>query len=379
MANNLRLTSLSFSEEIDKIPELNYPNIKFGNFDLWISDNAQGKTRAIRSFAFICDLVSGKRRIIKSHFKAKFSFEIQSTRKIEKITYEIEILPKAGENFFIEKIMRDKNTILSPKLLFDELKNEPIETFFLPPNILAVTTLTNKNFKTISLVRGFFKTAVFINAGKVNIMHPDPNARKVNPEGTNLADFMINLKQDDPNFFNEINLNFKECFTGIKSLTVKKMHLVMGGPKINILFFKEKGVAKPIGQNDWADGMYRLLWLLSSTKTRFDHENKILIPSIIFIDEIENGLDYKTLKFITNYLRNYSRDIQIVMTTHSPLISDFIELENWKIFKRKGPLVKVFQPTNVEKNLEAMRKDVKYKNYELYIRHISKSPLYLVK
>jgi len=369
---------MSFSESRGKISHLNYPKINFSNFDLWISDNAQGKSRAIRSFIFICDLSSGKKKIILTNFKGKFYFDFQGKRKSDsaKITYEIEIRPRGGENIYIEKIFRNKIPILSPKTLIDESKDKPVKNFFIPPNIPALVSLTDKRFKTISLVRNFFKSALFINAGKTNIVISDPDAQRVDPAGTNIADFASNLKNNYPDIFNEWVSDFKSRFKLVQNVTIKKM--LVKGVKINLLFFKEKGIQESIEHREWSDGMYRLFWLLSSTKTPILNEKAIHHPSIVFIDEIENGLDFKTLKFILNYLKEYSRHNQFVMTSHSPLVGDLIELDHWKVFKRQKHIVKVFQPELVEKDFEKIRKEFKYKNYELYIRHISKSSQYKV-
>ncbi len=49
-------------------------------------------------------------------------------------------------------------------------------------------------------------------------------------------------------------------------------------------------------------------------------------PSLIAIEEIENGLDPWTLRFVLNSLRQASIEgVQILLTTHSPFLLDHVE------------------------------------------------------
>jgi predicted ATPase len=75
-------------------------------------------------------------------------------------------------------------------------------------------------------------------------------------------------------------------------------------------------------------------WLLSSGTLRilallamFETPKK---PSVLFIDEIENGLDPRTIGLLINEIHNQfeTREMQVIVTTHSPYFLDLVPLES---------------------------------------------------
>ncbi|HEX3476859.1 MAG TPA: ATP-binding protein [Kofleriaceae bacterium] len=59
-------------------------------------------------------------------------------------------------------------------------------------------------------------------------------------------------------------------------------------------------------------------------------------PSLMIIEEIENGLDPWTLEFVLQELRDAAeRGIQIVLTTHSPFLLDHVSPEEVVVVRRE--------------------------------------------
>jgi len=110
----------------------------------------------------------------------------------------------------------------------------------------------------------------------------------------------------------------------------------------------------------------------------FDLTGKIVCPSLILIDEIENGLDFKTLKYIINYLKDYSDDSQIIFSSHSPLVCEFVHPNFWIIVKRSGVDISFISPKNVENNIDEQMESFRQKYWDFYSKHISNSNLYIV-
>ncbi|HMY20703.1 MAG TPA: ATP-binding protein [Polyangium sp.] len=51
-------------------------------------------------------------------------------------------------------------------------------------------------------------------------------------------------------------------------------------------------------------------------------------PSLLAIEEIENGLDPWTLQFVLGALREATNDgVQIILTTHSPFLLDHVDID----------------------------------------------------
>lgn len=53
-------------------------------------------------------------------------------------------------------------------------------------------------------------------------------------------------------------------------------------------------------------------------------------PSVLFIDEVENGLDPRTIGLPINHIQNVFADksMQVVVKTHSPYFFDLVPIES---------------------------------------------------
>lgn len=96
-------------------------------------------------------------------------------------------------------------------------------------------------------------------------------------------------------------------------------------------------------------------WLLSSGTLRilallsvFDTPKR---PSVLFVDEIENGLDPRTIGLLLNEIRNEitSGQMQIVITTHSPYLLDLLPIESIITTEKKVDLCTYHIPATEEK------------------------------
>ena len=64
-------------------------------------------------------------------------------------------------------------------------------------------------------------------------------------------------------------------------------------------------------------------------------------PSVIFIEEVENGLDPRTLGLVVDLMRAAAKSgrTQVIATTHSPYLLDMLDLDDVLLCERgpKGP------------------------------------------
>jgi len=383
MENRLKLISFNAFEKKGKNFEIKIDNFLISDFNLLISDNAQGKTRLFNTLIFISKLISGKRRIIGTKLKSQFKFEAISNKKIEEITYELNIEPINGKNFYNEEIFRNNKTIYSSKnkILYNESKRSKIKKFFIPKNMPALTSIEDPEYTTIKLIKEFFQRFVFVSADKTKgIVLQLSDTKQIVPHamGQNIAAVLYNWSELYPDIFNEVINELKQCFSYIEKIHFVEQRLPVGQTS-RLLSFKENNISKEIIQTHWSSGIYRMLHLLMSTKVPFIIDDKIKLPSVILIDEIENGLDFKTLKYAANYFKDYSEDSQIIMSSHSPLVCNFVNPKNWIVARRKGYKINYLSPKYLEKNLDADLELFKYKHWKFYIKHISNSKLYRVK
>lgn len=379
METSLKLNKIVYKEFLGPTAELEIPEVTFQKFNLIIGDNGQGKTRLYNLFHFFKSLVTEKQlRRIGTTVDATIEFKEENNSKTDLIEYHIEVSPSTEGNLYSETISHNKKIIFSSKekILFNEKSGENIPNFFVPKNIPALTAIDEPGFETISKIRSFFSRMVFVSAKKSNFLHVSQNAEIVNQEGTDLSSVLKNWQKKYPEIFREVTDEFKRCFPIVKDVSFSELE-AEGGIKGPILQFKEKDVIRQINQLNWSDGMHRLLWLLCSVKTPFHRNGQKLSPSLVFIDEVEDGLDYKTLRYIVEYLIDSSNDIQIFASTHTPIIINFVHPKHWRIVKRSGTKVSIM-PIN-EQNLNDELKNYKNINWDFYTKHISNSNLYVVK
>lgn len=96
----------------------------------------------------------------------------------------------------------------------------------------------------------------------------------------------------------------------------------------------EQGLKKPIPGWLLSTGTLRVVALLALLKDPTG-------PSVIFIEEIENGLDPRTVGLLVDEIRRVTQsgEKQVIATTHSPYLLDLLELDDVLLCERgeKGP------------------------------------------
>jgi hypothetical protein len=375
----MRLKSVNFSEKRGEKLEYSIQNLSLGDFNLLISDNAQGKTRLFRIFNFMRYLVLGLPRLIVTNFHGEFIFTTDLTSDKD-VKYIIDIIPEGGTNTYHEIVSKNGTVLFSSKekILINEKTDKKIETIFLPKNIPAIASIDEDDYPTIKSINQYFRRIIYLSSNKSRQLgFSFPDAIIPDEDGQTISTVMYNWSKQYPERFNDVINDFKEIFNDVIEINFNEEKI---GNITNItLTLKEKGIDQQIVQADWSDGMFRILHLLMLTRSPFKMGNKIVPPSLILIDEIENGLDYKRLKAIIQHFIDYQDESQIILSSHSPLVCDFIHPNNWHIVKRKGSAISFLSPKDVEKDLDGQLNSFKQKHWEFYAKHISNSDLYSVK
>ncbi len=373
----IKLKSFEWTESKDKEIETKLRNLSIDDFNLLISDNAQGKTRLFKTLDFLASTFKDKPKILTTHFSALFDFEITDASGAENVRYEIDIVPGNGKNSYNETLTRNNRILFSSKenILFNEAAQSEVENYFIPKNLPALSSINEPDFTTINILRGFFQRIVLVSSEKDRRVDVSPAAIIPDVTGANISSVLSNWQKFYPEVFNEVMNEFKQCFPLIKKIFFTQQD-IQGVMKADLLTVEEENIYKPVLQTQWSDGMYRILFLLVTPKIPFHIGNEVLPPSLILIDEIENGLDFKRLKYIIDYLKDYAEDSQVLIASHSPLVCDFVHPGNWKVAKRKGPEVEFLSPKNQEDELDSQLDLFKHKHWEFYSKHISNSEKY---
>lgn len=238
-------------------------------------------------------------------------------RKAQRIELEVNSDPVANRMFisdetispvdgFIERNFRDIAQVSGPgrSILFNPLADfEDLSNF-----------IFNWQFLTLSPERMGMPVPQQRTGGRVRLAR----------DGSNIADFLLDLRRQDQNAFDGIVETMayvlpyaKDIQPSVTSEIERKAWLQMTEAD-----FKVPG---------WmlSTGTLRLLALLALLR----HPKP---PSLIVIEEIENGLDPRSIHLLVEEIRNAILDgtTQIILTTHSPYLLDLLTLEHLVLVER---------------------------------------------
>jgi len=165
---------------------------------------------------------------------------------------------------------------------------------------------------------------------------PTKRARAVSavrllPDGSNLADYLLDLRQAEGG---------TDAFEGLlETLQVILPYAQDLVPDLREGFDRE--VALQLREQGTKGGFTVPGWMLSTGTLRLVALLALLRhprpPSLLCVEEIENGLDPRTIQLVVNELVNAAESghTQIIVTTHSPYLLDLVPLESLVLVERQ--------------------------------------------
>lgn len=182
----------------------------------------------------------------------------------------------------------------------------------------------------------------FIGGWQFLSLSPDPMGRPavkkmagngaviLNRDGSNLAQYLLNIRAKDTTAFEDIIeamrfvLDYARNFDPIETREIQPtMYLKM----------LEKVGDRPIEIPGWliSTGTIRILALLAVLRNPDP-------PPLIVVEEIENGLDPRTLHMVLDEIRSAVQGgrSQVILTTHSPYLLDLLPLQTLVLVEREN-------------------------------------------
>jgi predicted ATPase len=140
-------------------------------------------------------------------------------------------------------------------------------------------------------------------------------------DGRNIAEYILWIRAQGQEYLDNIVQKMIFVLPYIKQIQPNIQDTF--SREIELLLHETNDKSKPLPGWLLSSGTLRILALLSV----FDTPKK---PSTLFIDEIENGLDPRTLGLLVNEIENeyQSKGMQVIVTSHSPYFLDLIPLES---------------------------------------------------
>lgn len=154
-------------------------------------------------------------------------------------------------------------------------------------------------------------------------------------DGTNLNNILSNWISEKQKLPNRIEAAITELFPNTQ---VGATTTAQGEVFVKVY---EKGLE--LNPPCIADGLYKILAVLAAIELK---------PSLLAIDEIENSLHAKALRYIIDELR--ASGTTVVLTTHSPVVVDMVKLEDLLIAEKTSEgttLTKIREPEKLRDKL----------------------------
>ena len=149
-------------------------------------------------------------------------------------------------------------------------------------------------------------------------------------DGSNVAEYLIDLRERSPSAFEQVTQALRYVLP--YAIDVEPTVLNAGVLRRSYVQLLEGKYEIP----GWlmSSGSLRVLPLIA---TLLDPEP----PSVIFIEEVENGLDPRTVGLVVDLMRAAAKSgrTQVIATTHSPYLLDMLDLDDVLLCERgpKGP------------------------------------------
>lgn len=166
--------------------------------------------------------------------------------------------------------------------------------------------------------------------------------------GANIAEYIQYIYKEDQAAFNGIIEAMKRVLPYAADI---RPRITSGLEKKVYLELVESGMADKLPGWLFSTGTVRILALLATLR----HPQP---PSVVFVEEIENGLDPQTIQLLVEEIRYFvqSGTGQVVLTTHSPYLLDLLPLSSLIVVERGENGAPQFTRPADQEGLEAWAK-----------------------
>ncbi len=166
----------------------------------------------------------------------------------------------------------------------------------------------------------------FLQLNPLDMGKPVPKASskgdpRLSPDGRNIAEYLLWLRSQGQEHLDRLIDLMKFVLPYVSDV---QPSVTQGfNREVELAMLESAEQAKPLPGWLLSGGTLRVLAILS----QFVLPKK---PPVLFIDEIENGLDPHTIGLILSLIQQeyHSKGMQVIVTSHSPYFLDLCELQN---------------------------------------------------
>lgn len=363
---------------INKIYIRNFLSIKdaevnLGKVNLIIGPNNSGKSNFLKAFVSLKNRITNLsfkeyQKISNNHSKKNnIAIQIHGNNK-ELIYQEVFFEYKYDDNYcnYINLVAKtDFNSFFAnnQNRLDENFLNENIDSLFFEYSLKG--NINQENYSSYKYNKGT-KHLLNKKIQDVIIYNVDVNSIKgflklnasdlrVSSNGTNIVSFLDNMRDTNPEIIKKIEESLQKTISNFKELRFKKDS---NNPNMKML-----GLSDTNNNIFWSDELSEGTLYFLAILAIIHQPNP---PKLLLLEEPEKNVHPKRIHEIIDYLFQLSedKDIQIIMTTHSPIVVDeFKDIpENVHLFDFIDNQTIISNGADV---IEKQNKERKEKNYSL--------------
>ena len=207
-------------------------------------------------------------------------------------------------------------------------------------NQLMLNAMTNPSLEALYNLREYIREWRFYSSfnianDKIRKSVPIEQEPILHEDAGNLSSVLFYLMTEHRTAFNELEQHLSSVIPGFKELTVK----ARGGPGEVIAFWQESGIDQKLSLADLSDGILRLIcWFCLCVQPN--------PPSLICIDEPDQGVHPRTLPVLAALFEKASERTQILLATHSSYFLTQFDISQIAVIRKENGEAKFIKPGN---------------------------------
>lgn len=344
----LRVLQIAVNSDLNKAFD------DFGGLDKVRNKNADITPANEGAFGMVKDVFQPTKIILTAHVN-KNVYEYEVSINFDRVyVVENEVLKRNEKLVFTSKIK--ENAKEADVWLYDEETQEKIPFYYKhEPNSLMLSYKGSPSYVIgIEEFRRYIEDwqFLYLNAHIMGLPTKQNKlyywVNKLEYDGANVAEYLLWLKGQDTTYWENLIQKMKFILPYIKDIEPHELTETIS-TEIELLMHETKGKQKAIPGWLLSSGTLRVLALLAV----FESPER---PSVLFVDEIENGLDPRTIGLLLNQIENVFSDksMQVIVTTHSPYFLDMVPFESIIVSEKEDNGSVYHFPKN-EKSLQAWK------------------------
>ena len=337
-----------------------------------LSINSYGKSNFLNSIVFGFNFIRSSSDTKTRMMKDMFNMPLNRKKLYDDFKFEIELIDKNNNNiiygysFSWTKNDNNKNRILEEYLKIKDNNSQKYSFYIKRENNNAVikpsiTGACNKQIKIednelvinklmayddlyyIELVKEINNINIYVDRHfntndlyDIEAVLTKGNSEYKLDDLTNVPKTLFKIKEKYPNKYEMIVNTIKDIFPFIENIKivdydfndlidrkVRETENFSIAKKIYFSIIIDKNIIRPIEISDMSDGVKRVL-LIFTILVLADINNY----SLVAIEEPENSLNPKMLQRYLIALNSFSKKTNLIITSHSPYLINYLEPEN---------------------------------------------------